>query len=150
MSVSSILSSCTFRIPVTTKHNAPSSTATQYFTIHKTPPRVNVEMIAFQSTPQGRKMERIIKQPLYQDINNAGRLAIALACQVFFGDEVMHTSSLSGHLGKYNVLEEEKLAQIQDTVWHMCRPNEGKVLWSKCREAIGKKCQSMCSKASTN
>ena len=114
-----------------------------YFPIPKTPLRVNVEQVAFPGTPQERKIERIIKQPVYQDVNNAGRLAIALARQVFFGDEVMRTSSLGGHLGKYDVLDEDKMAQIQDTIFHMYRPNDGKALWSKCREPIGKKCQSM-------
>ena len=121
-----------------------------YFPIPKTPPRVNVEQVAFPGTPQERKIERILKQPVYQDINNAGRLAIALARQVFFGDEVMRSSSLSGHLGKYDVLDEDKMAQIQDIIFRMYRPNDGKALWSKCREAIGKKCQSMRSKTSTN
>lgn len=60
-----------------------------YFPIPKTPPRVNVEQVAFPGTPQERKIERILKQPVYQDVNNAGGLAIALARQVFFGDEVI-------------------------------------------------------------
>ena len=68
-------------------HSQPSTS--HYFPIPKTPPRVNVEQVAFPGTPQERKIERILKQPVYQDVNNVGRLAIALARQVFFGDEVI-------------------------------------------------------------
>ena len=55
-----------------------------------------------------------------------------------------------GHLGEYDGLDEEKLAQIHDIILCMYRPNDGKALCSKCREAIGKKYPSIRSKASTN
>ncbi len=80
---------------------------------------------------------------MYQDISNAGRLAIALARQVFFGDKVMRNSSLAGNLGKYDVLSEEKLAQIEDIIFKMYKPNDGGALWLKCRVALGKKCQEL-------
>ncbi len=75
--------------------------------------------VTFPGTPQERKIERIVRQALYQDIRNTGRLAIALARQVFFSNTEMRASSLGGHLGKYDVLDERKLEQIQDIIMRM-------------------------------
>ncbi len=94
-------------------------------------------------TPQGKKIEKILKNPLFKDSANAGRLAIALACNVFFGSDILARSSLGGSHGKYRTLEEGKLVEIEAIVVKLYRHKDPDVLWTKCREAIGKKCQAL-------
>ena len=66
----------------------------------------------FPGTPQEKKIVKIIKNPLFKDASNAGRLAIALACNVFFSTEILAKSSLGGSHGKYKPLDEDKLKTL--------------------------------------
>lgn len=43
--------------------------------------------ISLPSTPQGQKIEKILRQNLFKDPANAGRLAVHLAAEVFFDEE---------------------------------------------------------------
>ena len=66
---------------------------TRQFQLH-----VNLPM-----TPQ---VEKIIKQWLYKDPTNAGRLASKLAMEIFFSEKILAESSLTGGRGKLKILEQ--------------------------------------------
>ena len=97
------------------------------------------------STPRGKKIERIVRDRAYHNHNNAGKLAVKLACQVFFTERVMAASFITGDRGRLEVLDADKLDEIEDIVVRMYR---GKVrdipgLWETCKRAISKKCQNL-------
>lgn len=95
------------------------------------------------TTPQGSKIEKLLNRPKYQNPANAGRLAVALALEVFFGREELGESSLSGGHGMLKLLDESKLDEIEEVIKGFYRTKVKKIgdLWQKCRLAIGKKCQ---------
>ncbi len=101
------------------------------------------------TTPQGKKIEKIIRQKRYEDAKNAGRLARALATDVFFGNEVLRLSSPTGNGMWNNVqlqkLADEKMEEIEDIIRCLYRSKVKNVhsLWEGCRISIGKKCQSL-------
>ena len=99
--------------------------------------------IDLPTTPKADKIEKIIKQRLFRDPTKAGRLATRLAMEVFFDEKTLGESSLAGDRGKLNVLDEGKMADIEDIIVRMYRgkvKDIGKTV-EKCREAVNKKCQ---------
>ncbi len=40
--------------------------------------------VVFPGTPQERKIERLLKQKVFQDVSNDGRLGIAVVRLIFF------------------------------------------------------------------
>ena len=101
--------------------------------------------INLPSTPQGEKIEKILKQKLFREPANAGRLAVRLAMEVFFSKAVLLESSLTGDHGKLKTLNPEKMADIEDIIIRMYRGKvpDTKELWEKCNKAIAKKCQNL-------
>lgn len=84
-----------------------------------------------------------MRQRLFKDASNAGRLAVQLATKMFFDEKTLGESSLTGEHGKLKILDEERLADIEDIILRIYRGKvtDIKETWGKCREAIGKKCQ---------
>ena len=99
--------------------------------------------IDLPTTPQGEKIEKILKQRLFKEPSNAGRLAVRLASDIFFDEKTLGESSLTGDHGKLKVLDEQRIGDIEDIVVRMYRGKvtDIKETLDKCREAISKKCQ---------
>ncbi len=97
--------------------------------------------VSFPTTPKQKRIEKILKHPSFRDVSNAGRLTILLAKEVFFCLEDLRRGSLGGKGGQLDVLDEEKMAEIETIVMRMYRPSDPKALWSKCRYALSKRCQ---------
>lgn len=99
------------------------------------------------TTPEGKKIEKILRNRSWQEPSKAGQLAAKLAQEVFFGDKVLAASSLTGDRGRLDVLDPDKMDEIEDIIIHLYRKKvkEGKLraLWEGCRKAIGKKCQNV-------
>ena len=62
------------------------------------------------STPRGKKFE------LIEPTTTAGKLAVKLACQVFFTERGMAASSITGDRERLEVLDADKLDEIEDIV----------------------------------
>ena len=98
--------------------------------------------ISLPSTPQNEKIEKILRQNLFKDLANAGRLA----AKVLFDEETLKASSISGDHGKLKILDPDKISNIEDIVIRMYRGKvpDIKELWkNKCIKAISKKCQTL-------
>ena len=116
--------------------------------IAKTPePDNNFQLqISLPSTPENEKIEKILRQNLFKDPANAGRLAVRLAADVLFDEETLKASSISGDRGKLKILDPNKISDIEDIVIRMYRGKvpDIKELWKDKRvKAISKKCQSL-------
>ncbi len=78
-------------------------------------------------------------QKLLQSTSKAGRLAVKLARESYFGEEVMKVSTVSS-------LPREKLKEIKARLYEVYRFNnqvEFEPLWQKCLISIGKACQGL-------
>lgn len=87
-------------------------------------------------------IKQILKDKLFSNSENAGRLAVKLATNVFFSESEMRRSSLTGR-GKLDILDSDKMRAIQDIVVHHYRGKVDNVtgMWEGCKKAISKKCQ---------
>ena len=65
------------------------------------------------STPQ------MFRDRAYHNHNNAGKLAVKFACEVLFTERVMAASSITGDQGRLEVLDADKLNEIEDIVVRM-------------------------------
>ena len=78
-------------------------------------------------------------QKLLQSTTKAGRLAVKLARDSYFGEEVFRGSTVSS-------LPREKLKEIKARLYEVYRFNnqvEFEPLWQKCLISIGKACQAL-------
>ena len=76
---------------------------------------------------------------LLQSVTKAGRLAVKLARDSYFGEDVMRVSTVSG-------LQKDKLKEIKARLYEVYRFDnlvEFEPLWQKCLIAIGKACQGL-------
>ena len=108
---------------------------------HTLPFKLHIDL---PTTPQGKKIEKILKQKLFKEPANAGRLAVRLAMEVFFNKELLKEGSLTGDHGKLKVLDPEKISDIEDIFVRMYwgKVPDIKELWdiSAC---FAKKCQNL-------
>ena len=76
---------------------------------------------------------------LLQSVAKAGRLAVKLARDSYFGEDVMRVNTVSG-------LPKDKLKEIKARLYEVYRFDnlvEFEPLWQKCLIAIGKACQGL-------
>ena len=75
-----------------------------------TPYHLNLRLTLLPSTPQGqKKKKKKTRQKLVKDPANAGRLAVHLATEDFFNEEILVESSLTGDHGKLKILDPERI-----------------------------------------
>ena len=88
-------------------------------------------------------MDSILGRFTYE--RDAGRLAVHLATEYFFGEAVMEDSTPMGLGGcsKLNPAKMDKIRALVMAKFGRKRSEEDKILlWSRCKTAIGQKCKS--------
>ena len=106
-----------------------------------TPPLLH-SPIAIPHTPKGDKIRRIVGN---RDVSKAGRMAVALATEVYFSNAVLRKSGLTSDHGRLEVLDQASMAEIEDVIreYYKSKVRNTDDLWAKARMAIAKKCQAL-------
>ena len=96
-------------------------------------------------TSKGEKIRRITGNRKYKDVSKAGRVAVALATEVYFSNDILRKSGLTSDHGRLEVLDSESMAEIEDIIrnYYRTKVQNTDDVWAKARMAIGKKCQSL-------
>ena len=66
--------------------------------------------------PKGDKIRRIVGNRKYKDVSKAGRMAVALATEVYFSNDVLRKSGLTSDHGRLEVLDQASMAEIEDVI----------------------------------
>ena len=91
-------------------------------------------------TSKGEKIRRITGNRKYKDVSKAGRVAVALATEVYFSNDILRKSGLTSDHGRLEVLDSESMAEIEDIIrnYYRTKVRNTDDVWAKARMAIAK------------
>ena len=72
-------------------------------------------------------------------------MAVALATDVYFNNDVLRKSGLTSDHGRLEVLDSASMVEIEDLIrdFYRSKVRNTDDVWAKARMAIAKKCQSL-------